>query len=107
MMGRVQLMSADNWLAWKRKIMAILRDLDLESVLTDSGLPHATVAASPTDAEKKAIDEWKKKDSRAKTRIELAVGDSEMSMIHLLGAMWDQLKTSCRSARAISGSRRR
>ena len=92
---RIEPLNADNWLAWKRKITAILRDLDLESLLTE-GPPQAKVAASPTDAERKAIDEWKKKDSRARTRIELAVGDSEM--IHLLGAttakeMWDQLKT--------------
>ena len=74
---------------------AILRDLELEDLIV-KGIPEPKEVGRPTTAEAKVIAEMTKKDAKARTRIELAVGDSEM--IHLLGAttakaMWDQLRT--------------
>jgi gag-polypeptide of LTR copia-type len=48
----------------------------------------------PTKEEVEMIKKWKDGDARARTRIELAIGDSEM--IHISGAstakeMWEQL----------------
>ena len=50
--------------------------------------------AKPTDEEVKLQKQWKKGDAKARTRIELAIGDAEM--IHISGAvsareMWEQL----------------
>ena len=75
--------------------MAILHDLELEDLIVN-GIPEPKEAGKPTATEAKVIVEMTKKDAKARTRIELAVGDSEM--IHLLGvmtakAMWDQLQT--------------
>jgi hypothetical protein len=92
---RIEPLNSSNWLAWKRKMMAILCDLELEDLIV-KGIPEPIEAGRPTVAETKVIAEMVKKDAKARTRIELAVGDSEM--IHLLGAttakaMWDQLQT--------------
>ena len=69
-------------------MLAILWDLDLEDVVT----------AAPPDEKthEKEYKIWKKRDAKMRTRIELAVGNSET--IYLLGAstakqMWDQLTT--------------
>ncbi|KZV82010.1 hypothetical protein EXIGLDRAFT_627646, partial [Exidia glandulosa HHB12029] len=75
---RIEMLSGGNWLPWKRRMMAILRDSDLDKYA----------------AEEAARDAWDAGDAKARTRIELAVGDSEM--VHLTGAktarqMWDQL----------------
>ena len=68
-------------------MLAILRDLNLEDIVTTS---------PPDEKNEKEYKIWKKRDAKARTRIELAVGSSKM--IHLLGAkmamaMWDQLRT--------------
>ncbi|KZV90258.1 hypothetical protein EXIGLDRAFT_617254, partial [Exidia glandulosa HHB12029] len=88
---RIEMLSGDNWLPWKRRMLAILRDSDLE----------VYVAA----IEEAALQDWKSGDSKTRTRIELAVGDSEM--VHLSGAktareMWEQL-TQIKEARGRSG----
>ena len=41
--------------------------------------------AKPTDEEVKLQKQWKKGDAKARTRIELAIGDAEM--IHISGAV--------------------
>ena len=77
-------------------MLAILRDLNLEDYIKEeSTLPRAADPAEPTDAEKEKIKAWKRGDAKARTRIELAIGDAEM--IHISGAnmaweMWEQLK---------------
>ena len=80
---------------WKRRMLAVLRDLSLETYIDkDSKPPQPADASKPTDAEKEADKKWHDGDAKARTRIELAVGDSEM--IHIIGArtaaeMWKQL----------------
>lgn len=77
-------------------MLAILRDLGLEDWISkDAKAPGSGKAESMLTAdEKKAKEEWLAKDAKARTRIELAIGDSEM--IHISGAhsasqMWKQL----------------
>jgi len=75
---------------------AILRELGLEPyvtgakktlpVITGTGVTPPVVAAD--------IEEWNTKESKARTRLELAIGDTEM--VHILGAttaaeIWDRL----------------
>ncbi|KIL57785.1 hypothetical protein M378DRAFT_87422, partial [Amanita muscaria Koide BX008] len=87
----------ENWLPWKRRMLAILRELDLDGyALDDAKPPEPKVKDQPSDDENKAISEWKKKDEKTRTRIELAVSDSET--VYLLGSstareMWLQLST--------------
>ena len=73
----------------------ILCNLKLEDLIT-KGILEPKEAGRPMATEAKVIADMTKKDAKARTQIELAVGDSEM--IHLLGtttakAMWDQLQT--------------
>ena len=77
-------------------MLAILRDLNLEEYIkTESASPIAKDPTKPTNIEKGLIRAWKTGDAKARTRIELGIGDAEM--IHISGAntaqeMWNQLK---------------
>ena len=92
---RIELLGSNNWVPWKRRISAILRDLGLEEYIEkESKCPEARDPAKPTDDEQKLQKQWKTGDAKARTRIELAIGDAEM--IHISGAvtareMWEQL----------------
>jgi hypothetical protein len=95
---RIELLKNDNWMPWKRRMLAILRDLGLEKYVDKTINP-------PTPDEKEALLKWKEGDAKARTRIELSIGDSEM--IHLSGAntardMWNQL-TMVKKARGRLG----
>ena len=76
-------------------MLAVLRDLGLETYIEESSKPPVAADPSkPTEDESKATKKWEDGDAKTRTRIELAVGDSEM--IHLVGArtareMWRQL----------------
>ena len=91
----MELLKGHNWMPWKRRMLAILRDLGLEKYIEkDATLPEPTDKANPTQDEKDAEKRWKEGDVKACTRIELSIGDSEM--IHISGAdtargMWEQL----------------
>ena len=80
---------------WKRRILAVLRDLNLVKYIDKAAaLPTPTDPRRPTKEEEEAIEKWQDGDARTRTRIELAIGDSEM--IHISGAhtareMWEQL----------------
>ena len=74
-------------------MLAILRDEDLEKYVKKDTAPP-TVSTTLTSEERDALQKWKNGDAKARTRIELSIGDSEM--IHLSGAntaweMWSQL----------------
>jgi hypothetical protein len=92
---RIEMLKGNNWMPWKRRMMAVLRDQQLDSYIeTDAKPPVYADPAKPEDAEKEAIKKWREGDAKARTRIELAIGDSEM--VHIIGAttaseMWKQL----------------
>ena len=91
----MEMLKGNNWMPWKRRMLAVLRDLSLETYIDkDSKLPTPKDPHKPTDAEKEAEKKWREGDAKARTRIELAIGDSEM--IHIISAttaseMWKQL----------------
>ena len=76
-------------------MLAVLQDLNLEKYINKANTaPVPARRDQPTKDETEALDKWKEGDAKARTRIELSVGDSEM--IHLSGAstakeMWSQL----------------
>src|SRR5271170_4758421 len=80
---------------WKRWMLAILCDLRLETYIDENAKPPvATDPTKPTTEESTALKKWRDEDVKARTRIELAIGDSEM--IHIIRAqsasqMWKQL----------------
>ena len=92
---RIELLESNNWVPWKRRISAILRDQGLEEYIRkDSKCPVAKDTTKVTEEEDKAQKQWRTGDVKARTRIELAIGDAEM--IHISGAvtereMWEQL----------------
>ena len=92
---RIELLGSNNWMPRKHQILPILRDLNLEEYIEkESASPIARDPTKPTDVEKGLIKAWKTGDAKARTRIELAIGDAEI--IHISGAntakeMWEQL----------------
>ena len=76
-------------------MLAVLRDTGLEKYIGKTAAsPIPVDSTKPTNDEVDAMDKWKEGDAKARTRIELAIGDAEM--IHVSGAttardMWDQL----------------
>jgi len=76
-------------------MFAVLRDLGLELyIMKDAAPPGFVDPQTPTKNEEAAVKKWHKGDAKVWTRIELAVGNTEM--VHLSGAetakeMWDQL----------------
>jgi len=80
---------------WKRRMLAVLRDLGLETYVEKDAAPPAPAnSATPTNEELKAIKKWQEQDTKTRTWIELAITDSEM--VHILGMntasqMWKQL----------------
>ena len=82
----IKLPQGDNWLPWKQRMLAILRDQGLKKyVEKDTVMPVAAIPSAPTAAETEAIAKWKDGDAKTRTRIELSLGKSEM--IHLSGAI--------------------
>ena len=75
----------ENWMPWKRRMMAMFRELDLSELIADGA--REPVLRNPsmlTEEGVKTIKAWIKRDEKVSTRIELAVADSEF--VHLLGA---------------------
>jgi hypothetical protein len=93
----IELLKSDNWMPWKCQMLAVLRDLNLEKYIEKTAMsPIAADLNNPTKDETNEMDKWQEGDARTRTRIKLAIGDTEM--IHISGAstaheMWDQLTT--------------
>ncbi len=93
---RIELLQEHNWVPWKRRVTAILRERALLKY-ADGTLkkPIPADAKAPTAEESEKITKWEEGDGRAQTQIELTLSDSQM--IHIAGAktsaeMWTQLK---------------
>src|SRR3954469_20380638 len=92
---KIEHLRADNWVPWKIRINAILRDKDLLDVVNGScKKPTIGDLKAPTSAETAKIGKWEKSDAKACTIIELAVGDLEI--VHIVGRltaceMWQSL----------------
>jgi hypothetical protein len=91
----MEMLKSSNWMPWKRRMLAVLRDLGLEKYIAkDASVPGVAKEGEPTKEETEARKKWHEGDAKARTRIELAISDAEM--IHISGAMtaremWEQL----------------
>ncbi len=93
---RIELLREDNWVPWKRRVTAILRERGLLKYA--EGIERKPVSAdakAPTAEELEKARKWEELDGKAQTQIELTLSDSQM--IHIAGAitaadMWKQLK---------------
>src|ERR1700678_3027125 len=92
---RMEMLKSSNWMPWKRRMLAVLRDLGLEQYIAkDASVPGVAKAGEPTAKELEAQKKWRDGDAKARTQMELAISDAEM--IHISGAitasdMWKQL----------------
>ena len=65
---RIELLGPNNWVPWKRRISAILRDLGLEEYIEkDLKCPIVRDPANPTEEEGKAQKQWRTSDAKAQT----------------------------------------
>jgi len=94
---RMELLKAHNWMPWKRRMLAVLMDLGLDSYIEEGAKrPESNIPRKPTSEELEAQSKWDKGDRKARCRIELCISDAEM--VHIMGAqtareMWEQLCT--------------
>ena len=106
---RIELLKGTNWMPWKRRMLAIFWELNLEKYIAkDVKEPEPADKEKVTETEKEAQRVWRKGDAKTQMRIELVLGDSEM--IHISSAttaaeMWNQLitiKEACGKLRIIA-----
>jgi hypothetical protein len=70
----MEMLKASNWMPWKRRMLAVLRDLGLEKyIAADAKLPESADSSKPTPGELEAQKKWREGDIKACTRIELAI----------------------------------
>jgi hypothetical protein len=83
---RMEMLKSSNWMPWKRRMLAVLRDLGLEKYIAkDASVPGEARVGEATKEELEEQWKWREGDAKARTRIELAISDAEM--IHISGAM--------------------
>ncbi|KAH8923773.1 hypothetical protein BT69DRAFT_1218584 [Atractiella rhizophila] len=87
---KIEPLKAKNWVAYKRRITAVLRELDLLDYVMGS---------------KKDRPAWDVKDRKVQTRFELTISDGKL--VHMTGAkmavqMWTHL-CAVKEARGIKG----
>jgi hypothetical protein len=81
----MEMLKATNWMLWKQRMLAVLWDLGLEKyIAADAKTPESANRSKPIAEELEAQRKWCKGDTKACTRIELAISDAEM--IHISGA---------------------
>jgi hypothetical protein len=91
----MEMLKGNNWIPWKMWMLAVLWDLLLETYIDrDSKPPTPADPQKITDVEKEAAKKWHEGDAKARTCIEITIGDSEM--VHIIGVMtaskmWKQL----------------
>ncbi|TFK18577.1 hypothetical protein FA15DRAFT_603070, partial [Coprinopsis marcescibilis] len=96
-----------NWLPWKRRMTAVLPELQLDEYITGLKKKRPVKATANMEAGIPAVTDsdiaaWEAGKSKARTCIELAIGDTEM--FHIFGAetageIWDRL--SCTGFQGI------
>lgn len=90
---RLEPLNATNWMPWKRRMLAILREQGLEEyIINPAKKEPPELTTSPDNSAD--IAKWKRDEQKARTRLELAIGDSEMG--HIIGAetaydIWQRL----------------
>jgi len=82
---RMELLKAHNWMPWKRRMLAVLMDLGLDSYI-EEGVKclESNIPSKPTSEELEAQSKWDKGDRKARCWIELCISDAEM--VHIMGA---------------------
>ena len=74
---RIELLRSNNWMPWKHRMLAILRDQDLEQYIEkDARYPIAVKPSELTEAEEAKQKQWRNGDVKARTRIALAIRDA-------------------------------
>jgi len=65
---RIELLKGDNWMPWKRQMLAILQDTSLEKYIKKTAAPPIPAdLRKPTKEETEAIDKWNGGDAKART----------------------------------------
>lgn len=90
---KIQELNSTNWLAWKRRTTAVLRERELLGYV-DSTISPADSTPPLTTEEQEALETWTKKDELAQNQIILTIAEEEM--VHITRAntakeMWDAL----------------
>ena len=65
---RMEMLKAQNWMPWKRRMLAVLRDLGLEKYIAkDAKIPESVDVTKPTAEELESQKKWCEGDTKACT----------------------------------------
>lgn len=81
---RIEQLREDNWLPWKRRVTAILRERGVLQYVNGTSQKPVPRGETPTAEETATITRWVEGDLKAQTVLELSISDSQM--IHIAGA---------------------
>ena len=63
----MELLKGNNWMPWKRHMLAVLQDLSLKTYIDDKAAPPVSInGAKPTPDEEVALKKWSEGDSKAR-----------------------------------------
>ena len=103
---KVDPLIGDNYIAWQRHLKWILDDQDLWDVTNGSELePKPTNPRAITPAKQTTIDDWKKRDKKAKREISLQISDEclvYIDQVSTASELWMGLQRIFQSKAAIS-----
>jgi hypothetical protein len=64
----MEMLKSSNWMLWKRRMLAVLRNLGLEQYIAkDTRVPGVAKAGEPTAEELEAQKKWRDGDAKART----------------------------------------
>ena len=79
---KVDPLNGDNYITWSRCLEWILDDLELWEITNGTEtMPEPVDPQAPTQAEQNIINEWKKKDKKARKEICLRISDAYLVYI--------------------------
>ena len=65
---QMEMLKTQNWMPWKRRMLAVLRDLGLDKyIASDAALPGSANPKEPTAEELEAQKKWREGDTKACT----------------------------------------
>ena len=102
---KIEPLNGENYIAWHRCLEWILDDLDLWAVM--NGTEKEPTLVDPwtvTKSEQTAIDEWKKKDKKAKKEICLRISDKYLVYVDQntnTPELWRMLRSIFKSKAAV------
>jgi hypothetical protein len=88
----------DKWQPWKKRLIAVLEDRELEEFLEEESYRDKPTMAdpdNPTADEKKDIRAWERREAKTRSQITLSLAADQMIYIEGCETAWEMWKSLC------------